>query len=162
MHLRKSHVCANKLDVQETNFSFTQFQIISLDAGLRMDGIPALTLWDLVIQVFQSVPNRTDVPKREPCGNPSPNMHNSIPIKHTNVIPTNSDHIPSNTPHSGSRAMLYVFEDNEALIKMIIKGRSPTMRDVLRTHSDESIFFFLRQVPPPHRVRLHLKVQGCR
>ena len=25
MHFRKSHVCANKLDVQETNVSFTQF-----------------------------------------------------------------------------------------------------------------------------------------
>ena len=31
-------------------------------------------------------------------------------------------------------AMLYIFEDNEAVIKMIIKGRSPTMRLVSRTH----------------------------
>ena len=53
------HVCAHKLDVQETDFS-------SLDAGLRMDGIPALTLWDLVIEVFHSVANRIDGPKREP------------------------------------------------------------------------------------------------
>ena len=30
--------------------------------------------------------------------------------------------------------MLYVFEDTEAVIKMIIKGRSPTMRHVSRTH----------------------------
>ena len=30
--------------------------------------------------------------------------------------------------------LLYVFEDNEAVIKMIIKGRSPTMRHVSRTH----------------------------
>ena len=30
--------------------------------------------------------------------------------------------------------MLYVFEDNEAVIKMIVKGRSPTMRHVSRTH----------------------------
>ena len=28
----------------------------------------------------------------------------------------------------------YVFEDNEAVIKMIMKGRSPTMRHVSRTH----------------------------
>ena len=27
-----------------------------------------------------------------------------------------------------------MFEDNEAVIKMIIKGRSPTMRHVSRTH----------------------------
>ena len=103
-----------------------------------MDGIPAVTLWDLVIEGFHSVPNRTDGPKREPWGNPSavvkPNMHNSIPIKHTNVIPTDIDHIPSNTTHSGSGAMLYAFEDNEAVIKTIIKGRGPTMRHVSRTH----------------------------
>ena len=30
-------------------------------------------------------------------------------------------------------ALLYVFEDNEAVIKMTIKGRSPTMRHVSRT-----------------------------
>ena len=46
--------------------SSTEGEIISLDAGLRMDGIPALTLWDLVIEVFHAVPNRTDGPKREP------------------------------------------------------------------------------------------------
>ena len=30
--------------------------------------------------------------------------------------------------------MLYLIEDNGAVIKMIIKGRSPTMRHVSRTH----------------------------
>ena len=30
--------------------------------------------------------------------------------------------------------MLYIFEDNEAVIKMIIKGRCPTMRHFSRTH----------------------------
>ena len=61
-------------------------------------------------------------------------MHNSTPIKHTNVIPTSIDNIPPNTTHSGSSAMLCVFEDTEAVIKTITKGRSPTMRHVSRTH----------------------------
>ena len=30
--------------------------------------------------------------------------------------------------------MLYIFEDNEAVIKMIIKGQRPTMGHVSRTH----------------------------
>ena len=30
--------------------------------------------------------------------------------------------------------MLHIFEENEAVIKMIIKGRSPTMRHVSRNH----------------------------
>ena len=48
MHFRKSHVRANKLDVQEktsVSHSSTEAEIISLDAGFRMDGIPALDLW---------------------------------------------------------------------------------------------------------------------
>ena len=40
--------------------SSTKAEIISLDAGLRMDGIPALTLWDSVIEVFHSSPNQTN------------------------------------------------------------------------------------------------------
>ena len=60
--------------------SSTEAEIISVNAGLRMNGIPALTLWDLVIEVF--VPYRTEQmdPRGEPSGNPSavvlPNMHN--------------------------------------------------------------------------------------
>ena len=42
--------------------------------------------------------------------------------------------ISSNVNSSRQEALLYVFEDNEAVIKMTIKGRSPTMRRVSRTH----------------------------
>ena len=55
MHFRKPYVCSNQLDVQETNFSFAQFkesEIISLDAGWRLDGIPALDLCDLIVEVL--------------------------------------------------------------------------------------------------------------
>ena len=44
------------------------------------------------------------------------------------------DSVPSNIQSARQEALLYVFEDNEAVIKMIIKGRSPTMRHVSRTH----------------------------
>ena len=44
------------------------------------------------------------------------------------------DSVPSNVQSERHEALLYVFEDNEAVIKMIIKGRSPTMRHVSRTH----------------------------
>ena len=42
----------------------------------------------------------------------------------------NVDFIPSNVQSSHQEALLNVFEDNEAVIKMIIKSRSPTMRHV--------------------------------
>ena len=44
------------------------------------------------------------------------------------------DLVPSNVQSASQEALLYVFEDNEAVIKMIMKGRSPTMRHVSRTH----------------------------
>ena len=46
----------------------------------------------------------------------------------------NIDSVPSNDQSSRREALLYVFEDNEAVIKMIIKGRRPTMRHVSRTN----------------------------
>ena len=44
------------------------------------------------------------------------------------------DSVPSNVQSASREALLYVFEDNEAVTKMIMKGRSPTMRHVSRTH----------------------------
>ena len=46
----------------------------------------------------------------------------------------NIDSVPSNVQSASREALLYVFKDNEAVIKMIMKGRSPTMRHVSRTH----------------------------
>ena len=50
--------------------SSTESEIISLDAGLRMDGLPALDSWDIVIEVLQSTNNtardKTNWPK-ETC-----------------------------------------------------------------------------------------------
>ena len=57
MHFRKSDVCSNKLDVPEANCRLTQFhrvRVIPFDAGFRMDGVPALNLWDLVVAVLHS------------------------------------------------------------------------------------------------------------
>ena len=114
-----------------------------------MDGIPTLTLWDSVIEVFHSVQDNTYGPKRELQGNPSAivksNMHNPIPIK-SNVIPTNIDNIPSHTKNSVSSATLHVFEDNEAAVRMIAKGRSPTMRHVSRNHRVCGTNFFISQI----------------
>ena len=44
------------------------------------------------------------------------------------------DYVSTNTHSSQGESQLYIFEDNEAVIKMIIKGRNPTMRHVSRTH----------------------------
>ena len=53
---------------------------------------------------------------------------------------------------SRQEALLNVFEDNEAVIKMIIKGRSPTMRYVSRTHRVAFDWLF-------DRINLDSKIQ---
>ena len=115
--------------------SSTEAEIISLDAGLRTDGIPALDLWDLLIEVFHSSPNQINKSKdQESQKNLSRNttlhMKNQNPTKHVNLDLENVDNVSSNVRSSRFGAMLYVLKDNEAVIKMIIKGRSPTLRHV--------------------------------
>ena len=132
-----SFMCKKQTSVSHIS---TEAEVISLDASLRMDGIPALDLWDLVIEVFHSSPNQTNNTRddRESRGNLSaktqPNMRKQIPTMHTNLDLTTFDHVPSSVTLRCSNAMWYVVEDNEAVIKMIITGRSPTMRHVSRTH----------------------------
>ena len=62
------------------------------------------------------------------------------------------DSVPSNVQSSRQEALLYVFEDNEAMIKMIIKGRSPTLRHVPRTHRVALDWLF-------DRINLDTKIQ---
>ena len=44
--------------------SSTESEIISLDAGLRMDGILALDLWDLFVDVINSKSKQTQKDKQ--------------------------------------------------------------------------------------------------
>ena len=47
---------------------------------------------------------------------------------------SNVDYVLTNTHSSQGESQLHIFEDNEDVIKMIIKGRRLTMRQVSRTH----------------------------
>ena len=103
-----------------------------------MDGFPALDLWDLIVAVLYGNKYQSNQER----GNPCTNLVSAAPHKlqmrkkiHGKIDDLdNIDFISSNVHSSRQEALLYVFEDNEALIKMIIKGRSPTMRHVSRTH----------------------------
>ena len=112
--------------------SSTESEIISLDAGLRLDGILALDLWDLIVLVLGNTTQNHDRTK-EPVVNCYKDHGQGQSRGMFNVL-NNVDLVPSNVQFSHQEALLYVFEDNEAVIKMIIKGRSPTMRHVSRTH----------------------------
>ena len=109
--------------------SSTESEIISLDTGLRLDGLPALELWDLIVSVLGNISRVSDRSgKPESDERKHHKSHNKIDVM------KDIDAVPSNVQSARQEALLYVFEDNEAVIKMIIKGRSPTMRHVSRTH----------------------------
>ena len=62
------------------------------------------------------------------------------------------DFLSTNTHSSQGESQLYIFEENEVVIKMIIKGRSPTMRQVSRTHRVALDWLF-------DRINLDSKIQ---
>ena len=112
--------------------SSTESETISLDAGLRLDSIPALDLWDLIVLVLgNTTQNHDRTWKLVVCRDKNHVRYQSRGV--INVL-DNVELVPSNVRFSHQEALLYVFEDNEAVIKMIIKRRSPTMRHVSRTH----------------------------
>ena len=109
--------------------SSTESEIISLDTGLRLDGLLALELWDLIVSVLGNVSRVSDR-----SGQPDNDVHKHHKSQKKIDVMEDVDSVPSNFQSALQEALLYVFEDNEAVIKMIIKGRSPTMRHVSRTH----------------------------
>ena len=131
-----SWMCKKQTSV---SYSSTESEIISLDAGLRLDGITALDLWDLIVAVLGNT-NQSHKERRDPLMNKRevrsvPHTLQKRKKSHGMIDDLNNvDFIPSNANSSREESLLYVFEDNEAVIKMNIKGRSPTMRHVSRTH----------------------------
>ena len=124
--------------------SSTESEIISLDAGLRLVGLPSLELWDLIVSVLGNVIRVSDgsgkpVHKRQ-------KSHSKIDVV------KDIDLVPSNVQSANREVLLCVFEDSEAVIKMIIKGRSPTMRHVSSTHRVALDWLF-------DRINLDSKIQ---
>ena len=95
--------------------SSTESEIISLDAGLRLDAIRALDLWDLIVSVLG---NTIQTPERP--GRPVVNDKEQRSQGMTNVL-NHIDCVSSDVQFSHQEALLYVFEDNEAVIKIIIR-----------------------------------------
>ena len=91
--------------------------------------MPALDLWDLIVTVVHG----KTIQRKQVQGDLSTSLtRKKIPGK---IEDLNSvDFFAPNVHSSRKEALFYIFEDNRAVIKMIIKGRSPTMRQVSRTH----------------------------
>ena len=100
-----SWMCKKQTSVSHSS---TESEIISLDAGLRMDGIPAIDLWDLIVFVlgntFQT-PDRTAQPAVNCDKDHEPNKLSQGMI---NVL-NNIEFVHTNVQSSHQEALLYVF-----------------------------------------------------
>ena len=112
-----------------------------------MDGIPALDLWDLIVTVLHGNANQS----KQVQGDLSTSLTRKKILEKIDDL-NNVDFISSNVNSSRKEALLYIFEDSEAVIKMIIKGRSPTMRHVSRTHRVALDWLFVK-------IKLDPKIQ---
>ena len=100
--------------------SSTEAEIISLEMAIRMVGYPLLQLWDEILAVMTKAKRRT----------PDPELRR---LNSLEAISNSIDHVPTTCPEPGN-GKLVVLEDNDAVIKMLMKGRSDKMRHVPRTH----------------------------
>ena len=140
----RSWLCKKQTSVSHSS---TKPEIISLDAGLRLDGIPALDVWYLIVAFLQGNTHQNDQVREDPSKSPTgKKIHEKIDDL------DNVDFISSNVHSSPQEALLYVFEDNEPVIKMITKGRSPNNETCSRTHRVALDWLF-------DRINLDTKIQ---
>jgi hypothetical protein len=77
-------------------------------------------------------------------------------MSHSTILQflANVDFVPCTLPLSAGLGKLLLMEDNESVIKMTIKGRSPAMRHVPRTHRIDLDWLFERiRVDPGVGIR---------
>ena len=128
----------------ETSFSHisTESEVISLDAGLRMDCLFALDLRDIVIVVLHSTKDKIQ-PRHASHQETGAVLHCKTKTQHVRRKQkvdqlSEVDHVPTNTHSSQGESQLYIYEDNDAVIKMIIKGRSVKFVQHLTRFTNES------------------------
>ena len=80
-----------------------------------MEGLPALTLWDSVIDVLELLASRA-------TGDPWRQLTSQTSQNYTGET---IDHVPRNAQESSNRAHVFMFDDNEPVMKLIIQGQEP-------------------------------------
>ena len=119
--------------------SSIEAEVVALDTAMRLEALPLLNLLDLAISVL------------------NPSRHKGKGSTHTKLpVPrsfeeelTNCDFVPATFQVSTNGIKLVLLEDNNAVIQMIVKGRSPNMRHVPRTHRIGLDWLFERIMSDP-------------
>ena len=117
--------------------SSTESELISLDAALRVEGIPALAFWEHVIDVFHPIAPVSG--SKTPLGSSNKrfetsNINEQPPIFDIYDELASVDYVPPNIEKPNGKARLVLLEDNDPDIQICIKGRNPKLRHVQRIH----------------------------
>ena len=108
--------------------SSAESEIVALDMGLRLDGLPAMTLWDTIINVLEPLPKEVVKSESKTCAD----TLNGLPADTQDLLIV--DHLLTNVPKLSDKCKMVIMEDNDAVIKMCVKIGAPTMRHMERTH----------------------------
>ena len=126
--------------------SSSEAEIIALETSLRMEALPALELWDTIIDVFEPNAPLPFAGEQNLFAHTADNQKTTTPgPQHVFDV----DWVSTTLKASPHRTKLIVLEDNEAVIKMAIKGRSMLMRHVSRTHRIDLSWLFERLIKDP-------------
>ena len=118
-------VCKRQTAVSHSS---TEAEVISLDAALRMEGLPSVMLWELVMEVFGDPKSASNTPVSAPKRKAALSKQTTPQAALFNGFVENLDFIPCTIPRSSGLGNCIIFEHNDAVIKQCIKGRSPAMR----------------------------------
>ena len=105
--------------IRKTQTSVSHSSAEARIAGLNIEGLPAVHVWDCVVQVLAPA----NLAAAGDCSLDSDmlNPHSMVGC------------VPPGIPQTSVHALLYNSEDDEAVLRMINKGR-PHLRHVSRTH----------------------------
>ena len=156
MNLWKANICSHKLDVQEGNITDSHFYRIRdhfTGCWFANGRYTCYDLREVVTEVLHSSKythqavrdhcrkEKVDdqVPRsraRSETNSTNPNIKSKRDSNRKVDDLSNVDHVVTSAKPSQFESPLYILEDIEAVIKMIIKGRSPMMRHVSGTHRE--------------------------
>ena len=105
-----------------------------------------MKLWSDIVTMFQ--PSTATNARGDPRNDLTSPQYNNLKFR-GDLDPVygtlmSIDYVPINVPQQNPLAHLVILEDNDAVIKMCIKGRSPALRHVLRTHRVDLDWLFER------------------
>ena len=97
-----SWMCKKRASVSHSS---TESEIISVDAGLRLDGLRALELWDLIVLVLENTIQTHDGTEQPVVNRDRDHGHNKRSQGTVNVL-KNIDGVPLKRPNFASRSFV--------------------------------------------------------